>query len=406
MLPLATSVDGRAFEFQASLHGLALRRGAYVVLEHDGGRRFGQITDLSSRRPTRRSRAPTGRCPASGSGRRSAPDSSSTRASPSTTRWCGRPSRPRSASGSTGPDGATGPAWSSGSCCSHPVSLPSSTAEGSTGTRSCAGSRARGRRTRSGCCSSACLPRPRCASSSSIPTPTTSGSVGSVTAPTRSAAEALSDGARRRRRVEQRTRRGPAAAAALRRARSAHPGRRSWGWTRSSDRDEYAVLTDLLRNAEPGRRVDHRPRPADRLDEPERAHARHAGAQPRRARLGGLEPDGAVPPPGAEGRRPAAASSWTSGHWRPSRSSAWSRTRCWRSLWSLRREREPVLVVIDEAHNICAAEPSNAVELDLHRAGHPDRGGRAGSTGSTCWSPPSARTRSTRTWSPSATTCC
>ncbi|WP_322938247.1 ATP-binding protein [Nocardioides bizhenqiangii] len=47
-LALATSVDGRAFEFQASLHGLALRRGAYVVLEHAGGRRFGQLTDLAS----------------------------------------------------------------------------------------------------------------------------------------------------------------------------------------------------------------------------------------------------------------------------------------------------------------------------------------------------------------------
>ena len=48
LLPLATSVDGRAFEVQASLHGLSLRRGAYVVLEHDGGRRFGQLTDLTS----------------------------------------------------------------------------------------------------------------------------------------------------------------------------------------------------------------------------------------------------------------------------------------------------------------------------------------------------------------------
>ncbi len=48
LLPLATSVDGRSFEFQASLHRLALRRGAYVVLEHESGRRFGQITDLSS----------------------------------------------------------------------------------------------------------------------------------------------------------------------------------------------------------------------------------------------------------------------------------------------------------------------------------------------------------------------
>jgi len=45
-LPLATSVDGRAFELQASLHGLSFRRGAYVVLEHEGGRRLGQLTDL------------------------------------------------------------------------------------------------------------------------------------------------------------------------------------------------------------------------------------------------------------------------------------------------------------------------------------------------------------------------
>ena len=47
LLPLATSVDGRSFDFQASLHGLSLRRGAYVELEHSGGRRFGQITDLA-----------------------------------------------------------------------------------------------------------------------------------------------------------------------------------------------------------------------------------------------------------------------------------------------------------------------------------------------------------------------
>jgi hypothetical protein len=47
-LPLATSVDGRTFEVQASLHGLELRRGGYVALEHDGGVRLGQITDLAS----------------------------------------------------------------------------------------------------------------------------------------------------------------------------------------------------------------------------------------------------------------------------------------------------------------------------------------------------------------------
>ena len=47
-LPLATSVDGLTFEVQASLHGLSFTRGGYVVLEHDDGRRFGQITDLTS----------------------------------------------------------------------------------------------------------------------------------------------------------------------------------------------------------------------------------------------------------------------------------------------------------------------------------------------------------------------
>lgn len=47
ILPLATSVDGFAFELQASLHGLSLSRGSYVVLEVEGeGPRLGQITDL------------------------------------------------------------------------------------------------------------------------------------------------------------------------------------------------------------------------------------------------------------------------------------------------------------------------------------------------------------------------
>jgi DNA helicase HerA-like ATPase len=46
LLPLATSVDGRTFELQASLHGLALRRGSYVALESETGTRLGQVTDL------------------------------------------------------------------------------------------------------------------------------------------------------------------------------------------------------------------------------------------------------------------------------------------------------------------------------------------------------------------------
>ncbi len=47
ILPLATSVDGYSFEFQASLHHLAFRRGGYVLLEAEGQTRFGQIIDLS-----------------------------------------------------------------------------------------------------------------------------------------------------------------------------------------------------------------------------------------------------------------------------------------------------------------------------------------------------------------------
>jgi len=48
-LPLATSVDGRTFDLQASLHGLRLRIGAYVTVESDGETRLGQITELAQR---------------------------------------------------------------------------------------------------------------------------------------------------------------------------------------------------------------------------------------------------------------------------------------------------------------------------------------------------------------------
>src|SRR5580698_6253800 len=43
ILPLATSVDGRRFSFQASLHGLELQVGSYVVLEGGGTRWLGQV---------------------------------------------------------------------------------------------------------------------------------------------------------------------------------------------------------------------------------------------------------------------------------------------------------------------------------------------------------------------------
>jgi hypothetical protein len=46
VLPLATSVDGRRFSFQASLHGLQLQVGGYAVLEGDGLPRLGQVFNL------------------------------------------------------------------------------------------------------------------------------------------------------------------------------------------------------------------------------------------------------------------------------------------------------------------------------------------------------------------------
>ena len=46
VLRIASSIDGRAFGFQASLHGLDLQVGGYVVLDTDGGPLLGQVLDL------------------------------------------------------------------------------------------------------------------------------------------------------------------------------------------------------------------------------------------------------------------------------------------------------------------------------------------------------------------------
>ena len=45
-LPLATSVDGRRFVFQTSLHELDLEVGGYVALEGGGAKRLGQVLSL------------------------------------------------------------------------------------------------------------------------------------------------------------------------------------------------------------------------------------------------------------------------------------------------------------------------------------------------------------------------
>ena len=46
VLPLATSVDGRGFHFQTSLHGLEFEPGGYVTIDAQGSMRLGQILSL------------------------------------------------------------------------------------------------------------------------------------------------------------------------------------------------------------------------------------------------------------------------------------------------------------------------------------------------------------------------
>jgi hypothetical protein len=48
ILPLATSVDGRRFSFQAGLNGLALRLGGYVMLEGEGESSLAQVHSLAA----------------------------------------------------------------------------------------------------------------------------------------------------------------------------------------------------------------------------------------------------------------------------------------------------------------------------------------------------------------------
>jgi hypothetical protein len=52
ILPLSTSLDGRQFSFQASLHELELQAGGYVVLESDQPPRLGQVISLRLERHT------------------------------------------------------------------------------------------------------------------------------------------------------------------------------------------------------------------------------------------------------------------------------------------------------------------------------------------------------------------
>jgi DNA helicase HerA-like ATPase len=54
-------------------------------------------------------------------------------------------------------------------------------------------------------------------------------------------------------------------------------------------------------------------------------------------------------------------------------------------LWRRRAAREPVVIVIDEAHNVCPRGAGGAGRGARHRGRHPDRGGGDASSGCT-WS--------------------
>ena len=148
ILPLATSLDGRQFSFQASLHDLELQAGGYVVLESEGhgaARPDGEPAARACRRwrtPTaRRSRSGTRRARARCSTGPDRPfhDAMLRAATPDEVRDVGGAGRaPARAAGGRRAGARAG------------RRRTSSTPAGSTATRSCAASRARARPTRSG----------------------------------------------------------------------------------------------------------------------------------------------------------------------------------------------------------------------------------------------------------------
>ena len=157
VLPLATSIDGRRFSFQASLHGLELRLGGYVVIEHEGSDRLGQILalELDQRDGTELDLPADEDVPvavrtqvvlryARGEGAILEGDGAPVHDATGAARDGGRDPR---VAGARRRPGAR--AWRSASSRSRPACRARSTRADSIVTRSCAGSRVRARRTRS-----------------------------------------------------------------------------------------------------------------------------------------------------------------------------------------------------------------------------------------------------------------
>ena len=170
ILPLATSLDGRRFSFQARIEGLDLRLGGYVMIEGDGRATLGQVRSLATAeadlgeiglpgddeaevRTRLRIRLARGDGVILGGGAAPVPRSP------------GRARRPRRRSGRGRrrwrPHGRAS-RW--GACRSPATRRCAWTPAASTATPSCAGSPARARATRSAWCSSSCCSRRTCGS--------------------------------------------------------------------------------------------------------------------------------------------------------------------------------------------------------------------------------------------------
>ncbi len=239
---------------------------------------------------------------------------------------------------------------------------------------------------------------------SSTRTPTTSGCGGSATAPTRRWPRATPT-------CRPRSRCGATTPAPPIRCGCASPTwtRRAGGRPRSRPDPRPRRVRRPHRPARAPSRTAGRWSPA--LDAAARVRgargprARPAGDEPRRPRLEGVGPGPAVPRRRAaapdravHGGRPRLA-----GHRR--RSNGWWPRRCCRRCGRPGSRGVPCLVVIDEAHNICPADPPDPVTaLSTDKTVQIAAEGRK--YGLYLLRPPSVRTRCTRTSCPSATTCC
>ena len=133
------------------------------------------------------------------------------------------------------------------------------------------------------------------------------------------------------------------------------------------DRDEYAVLADLLRQTQAGKQLIG----LDQLEDSDTPGARDLSL--RAANLGVLGWDiwaGDQPSVLQELENPSARCTVVDlgslGRIEEQRLVAQA---ILSRLWTLRQTRQPCLIVLDEAHNICAADPLDPVGvLSTHRA--------------------------------------